>query len=194
MGLAVGRTRSSRFLICVLMIVCPMVTAIRNSGSQWLGRRIISMTNTATVKPTMTPVLPNDVTKSSIDCANDVMCSSPHGATERSMCSRLEFDRTRKASTPSTTPPDDEDHQREQQEEPGLGLRVDAPRQLEAAAWLLVLAFELVRDRARGARRRRVDAGVPSHREGEQRAQHESGTEEEKGDEQSELPAAVGRA
>ena len=73
----------------LLISVCPIVTAIRNTGSQRLGLRIISTTNTATEKPTMTPVLPNEVTKSSIDSAKSVMCSSPHGATERSTLQQI---------------------------------------------------------------------------------------------------------
>ena len=104
-GLAVGRMRSTSSLIWVLINVCPTQTAIRNTGSHRLGRRIISTTNTPTAKPTITPVLPKEVTKSSMELASEVMCCSPQGAIDRSTRSRSEFVRTSRASPPNTTPP-----------------------------------------------------------------------------------------
>ena len=109
----------------MLMSVWPTTTAIRKTGSQRLGRRIISTTNTPTVDPDdARSVPPNDVTKSSIHCANDVMCSSPHGATERSMRSRLGVGAHEEAEHAEDHPADDEHDERERQEQPGLGLRV----------------------------------------------------------------------
>ena len=163
----------------MLMSVCPIVTAIRNTGSHRLGRRIISTTNTRDGEA--------DDDTGAAERRHEVehpLREDGHVllAPRRDRPVDAAGDRVRAHEEPEHAEhdaADDDDDEREHEQEAGLGLRVDARRPREATALFLLL--ELVGDRARGARRCRVDAGVTSDREAEEDPEHQGGPEQTRG-------------
>ena len=140
-------------MICVLIIVWPIVTAIRNTGSHRLGRRIISTTNTRDGEPhddTGAAERRHEVEHPLGEVGDVLLAPRRNGPVDAEEIGVGAHEEPEHAEHDARC---DDDDEREHEQEAGLGLRVHARRPREATALFLLL--ELVGDRTRA----RGDAG-----------------------------------